>query len=65
MTRTSPDHFNHTCTFCGFDYKKPANKMVRPSQEFNVLFCGQCKNSETIRKCDGYAVIYQHTGEEK
>ncbi len=65
MTRTSPDHFDHTCTFCGYDYKKPASEMVENGQDFNVIFCGQCKNMETIRKGDDYAVIYQHAGEEQ
>lgn len=64
MTLTTPDHFDHECTFCGYEYKQPASKMVALGQEFNVIFCGQCKNMETVRKCEGYAVVYQHKGEE-
>ena len=65
MTRTSSNMFKHECTFCGHDYNKPASKMVEDGQDFNVIFCSQCKNMETIRKGDDYAVIYQHVGEEQ
>jgi transcription elongation factor Elf1 len=64
MTRTSPNTVNHTCTFCGHEYKKSASEMVEKGQNFNVVFCGQCKNMETIRKGNAYAVVYQHIGEE-
>lgn len=60
MTKTSPDTFEHTCTFCGFNYGKPANAMVEEGQDFNVVFCEQCHNMETIRKGENYATIYQH-----
>lgn len=60
MTRTSSDNFKHTCTFCDFQYSKCASDMVRKNQEFNVIECPRCKNMETIRRSEGYSVIYQH-----
>ena len=60
-TVTKGNNIKHKCSFCSADYNKTIPEMIDKGQEFNVIYCGQFHNMETIRRGPEWSVVYQHT----